>query len=220
MKRLRSALLVVAAVCGVFAATATSAFAHEWEIKGMSLKSLGLGSQGFASSGGKVDFDWLLGSEHQKWSCLTQSGSGQLLPEGKLESTIKYSGCGFTAGAFAAEHCVISTPIESVVTGELAQLGEKAYVRYSGKAQGKTLIVKLTGCMSAGTWAFSGTFSALAEPFGVQFVEQPRTFSQAIDEANGTKIIPAGSPSNPVWISGSAKEKLTGGFAGAMWGAT
>jgi hypothetical protein len=220
MKRLGRALLVVVAVCGIFAGTATSAFAHEWQIKGMSLKALGLGSQGFTSSGGKFEFDWFVLGEHQKWSCLSQSASGQLLPEGKLESTIKYSGCGFTAGVFAAEQCVISTPIESLVNGELAQVGEKAYVRYSGKAQGKTLIVKLTNCMSAGTWAFSGTFSALAEPFGVQLVEQPRTFSQAIDEANGTKIIPSGSPSNPVWVSGSAKEKLTGAFAGVIWGAT
>ncbi len=219
MKRLRRALLVAVAVCGIFAGTATSAFAHEWEIKGMTLKTLGLGTQGFTSSGGKVDFDWLLGSEHQKWSCSTQSASGKLLPEGKLESTIKYSSCAFTAGIFAALHCAISTPVESVVTGALTQLGEKAYVRYSGQAQGKTLIVNLTGCTSAGTWGFSGTFSALAEPFETQLVEQPRTFSQAIDEANGTKIFPAGSPSNVLRISGSAKEKLAGGFVGAIWGA-
>jgi hypothetical protein len=218
VKRFKHAGLVAVAVCGIFATTAVSASAHEWEIKGSTLKSLGLESQPFASSGGKFEFDWFVFGEHQKWICSTESGSGKLLPEGKLTETIKYSGCGFTAGVFGAEGCKISTPVESQVSGELVEVGKEAYVRYSG-AKTKTLIVVLTGCMSEGIWGFSGSFSALAKPFGEQVVEQPRTFSAAIDEKVGTAIAPAGSPSNIVRITGSTKDSLTGANAGVIWGA-
>jgi len=218
MKSLRMALLVAVTALGVTAFSATAAHAQEWAIEGEELSTLG-GSAGITSEDTE---NFKLAGEvlNQKITieCTTQTATGEILEGGLDKATVQFTGCKvLNLGA-----CVVKEPIVTNAKTRLIKIGSTFYDVFEPESGSTFVTITIEKCALAGSYEVKGATCGEGEEEGVELVEQPLRFSEAV-----AKACDAADPASialtlggkPATLTGAAVNELTAPHAGKVFGA-
>lgn len=202
-----AAAILVALAFGALAAGGAQAF--EWEAGGHTLVERETTSEAVTGSGGSFQLNSTVLAQSLEMNCSSASTSGSIASGGSGSSALSLSGCTIAKPS----GCAIKSPVVLESNVQLIEAGGVTYQKFTPKSESKFALLKITNCSATGNYALQGSFAGLGSQTE-KLVDQPLSFSNAINAAAGTELKLGKQAAE---LAGTVEQHLSGPLSGRYW---
>jgi hypothetical protein len=215
--------LAVMAALAISAFASATASAHQWTIEGETLSKIkgeGTANGTGVTASAMTPFTLtgtVLGKKFVLTSTTLVADEAIIFQEGNVakdEETLTFSGLTVDEPA----GCSVESPITTkrVTSTVITHTGNNHVFTTFKPEEGEVFAtIKVSGCAIAGSYNVKGEVGAEGDEWGVETVDQPLKFSNAIQTTLGLSLLLGTSAAE---LTGEATVTLTGGFAGKKFG--